>query len=251
GLLKSEATALFGQLSGMVEQIIFLPTVITTALTISLIPNISNKFAKNDLKNIRKNYEDILKIITYMGFPAALFFYIYGPEITKLIFSYPSAGEILSAMALSAPFLYYSQVSSAILNGLGKPLTAVKNMTLAAIIKIVLIYILVSSPIWQIKGVAIATILAFMLSSFLNYYSIKKKINFKLNFVSVILKPLISITIVYLLHPYLYSSIYYIPLIINPKLQIIYILFSSAFIYFTAMFLTGAITINEFKKFKF
>ncbi|MGM0409862.1 MAG: oligosaccharide flippase family protein, partial [Bacillota bacterium] len=79
GLLKSEATALFGQLSGMVEQIIFLPTVITTALTISLIPNISNKFAKNDLKNIRKNYEDILKIITYMGFPAALFFYIYGP----------------------------------------------------------------------------------------------------------------------------------------------------------------------------
>ncbi len=251
GLVQAEATALFGQLSGMVEQIVFLPAVITTALTISLIPNISKNYAKNNLTIIRKNYQDVLRIITYMGIPASLFFYIYGTEICKLLFAYPQAGKILSALAIAAPFIYFLQVSSGMLNGLGKPLIAVKNITIGSTINILLIYLLVSDPAWRITGAAIASASGYILSSFLNYYAIKSKIDYKLNIVSVILKPLFSAFVVYLIHPYIFKSIYFVPFIISPNLQIIYILSISAIIYLTIMYLLGAITAKDIKRFKF
>ena len=251
GLLRAEATALFGQLSGMVEQVIFLPAVITTGLTISLIPNISNYFALKKFDKIRKNYEDVLRIITYMGIPVALLFYRYGTEICELLFGYAEAGIILSSLSAAAPFIYFLQVSSAMLNGLGKPLIAVRNISIASIIKIFLIYILVSRPEWRITGAATAAATAYITASLLNYYSIKFKINYKMNFMKIIAKPLFSTVIVYIMQPFITSITQFLPYSENFKVQNIYIFIISALFYLINMILLRAITLEDIKRLKF
>lgn len=249
GLSVSEATSLYGQLSGMVEQLIFLPTVITIALTTSLIPNVSDAYARNNLEKIKNNYQDVIRISCYLGLPVSVIFITRGREICNLLFGYPEAGNLLATMAFSATFIYYLQVSHGMLNGLGKASLALVNLIIGSAIKLIGVFFLTRQPT-GIHGAALSIGLGYMLSSILNFIAIGYTIGYKLNIIQCFLKPIFSSALLFLLNPYLYQLPNWLPFRIGQRLETILSLFLMIIFYLVIMILIKGITGVDLERFK-
>jgi len=250
GVNINEAAALYGQLSGMVEPVIFLPTVITIALTTSLVPNISNALAHNELNKINQTYHNVIKISTYIGLPVTTIFFLRGKEICSFLYSTPQAGPLLAVMGFSATFIYYYHVSSGVLNGLGKPQLGLINLSIGSVVKLIGIYYLVQKPEFGIYGAALGITLNYVVTCLLNFYTIKNIINYKLQIKQIILKPAFSSSLLLLVNPYFKRIIELIPFKINYRLEILLILSLMLSVYLIIMFAIKAITIDDIKRFK-
>ncbi len=249
GLSINEATSLYGQLSGMVEQVIFLPTVITIALTISLVPNVSDAYARNNIKKIKNNYQDVIRISCYLGFPITVIFYRLGTNICNLLFGYPQAGELLATMAFCSTFIYYLQVSHGMLNGLGKPHISVINLGIGSAIKLIGIFYLTGQSL-GIHGAAISIGLGIVVSALLNFIAIGHNIGYDVKINNSFIKPLIASALLYFSEPYIRGIFAYLSINLGTKLETIIILLIMILIYIIIMVLIRAITMEDINRFR-
>jgi len=169
----SQATALYGQLSGMAAILISLPTIFTISIATSLVPAISEALAQNDKKllNSRINYG--LRAGMIISFPCAAGLYVLATQICDLLYATPEAGIPLEVLAFSTVALAAFQLSSAGLQGIGRPQIAMRNLVITGILKTIFNYSLTSVPMLNIRGAAIGTLAAFTIGSLLNIYSLK------------------------------------------------------------------------------
>lgn len=188
----SKATELYGQLSGMVQQIVYLPTIITIAITSSLIPAISESLSINNYFELKNRYQEALRLTIYAGLPAAITFHLFPKKICDLLFGYPQAGEILKLISLGVIFLYLLQILSGVLQGLGKPNIVVINSIIGLIIEIFLIYYLVKEPNIGLNGAVLGIVARFIVVAILNFIAIGKSIGFGLDIKQLFLKPIFA-----------------------------------------------------------
>ena len=169
----SQATALYGQLSGMAAILISLPTIFTISIATSLVPAISEALAQNDkgLLNSRLNYG--LRAGMIISFPCAAGLYVLAFQICDLLYATPEAGIPLEVLAFSTIALAAFQLSSAGLQGIGRPEIAMRNLVLTGILKTIFNYSLTAVPMLNIRGAAIGTLAAFAIGSLLNIYFLK------------------------------------------------------------------------------
>lgn len=247
GYSLAGATSLYGQLSGMAEQLIYLPTVITIALTTSLVPTIADAYARKDFQKIKNNYRDVIRICTYLGFPLTVIFHRLGTELCELLFAYPQAGKLLSIMGFSCTFLYYQQVSNGMLNGLGKPGLSLLNMLIASGIKLLGIFLL-TGPFPGINGAAISISLGTILSAILNFICIGDNIGYSISIKDCFAKPLLASIILFYTIPLLQKLL--APINISFKLAVTIVLFISAVIYIIIMLAIKAITTEDLRHFR-
>ncbi|MEN6351072.1 MAG: polysaccharide biosynthesis protein [Syntrophomonas sp.] len=174
GYATSQATALYGELSGMAAVLIGLPTIFTIAIATSLVPAIAEAMAKNDrrLLNERVNYGFRAGMI--ISLPCAGGLYILAFQICDLLYATPSAGIPLEPLAFSCIVLAAFQLSSAGLQGIGRPEIAMRNLIFTGILKVIFNYTLTAVPMLNIKGAAIGTVLAFTVGSMMNIIFLKK-----------------------------------------------------------------------------
>lgn len=248
GLNNSQAASLFGQLTGMAEPIIFLPTIITLALHKSLLPAVSAAKAVGNLTRIKQIHNDILRMSIFMGLPVATICLLSGRDICNLLYNSPSTGSILAVLGLSAPFVYYHHVSAGMLHGLGHPTLALVNLSLGSIAKIIGIIFLTRIPNLGIYGSAISITLNYAIACLLNFIVIRFLIRDKFNVVQLLLKPVLGCGILYAANPYLKSIIS--TAIPSKNLAVLVTFFLLSAVYLTFMLLTGAITPKDLKLFK-
>jgi len=169
----SQATALYGQLAGMAAILISLPTIFTISIATSLVPAISEALAQNDkgLLNNRLNYG--LRAGMIISLPCAAGLYVLAFQICDLLYATPEAGFPLEALAFSTVALAAFQLSSAGLQGIGRPEIAMRSLVVTGICKTIFNYTLTSIPMLNIKGAALGTLMAFTIGSILNIYSLK------------------------------------------------------------------------------
>lgn len=174
GYTISQATALYGELSGMAAVLISLPTIFTIAIATSLVPAVSEALARNDQKllNDRINYG--FRAGMLISLPCAAGLYILAFQICDLLYEAPSAGIPLEPLAFSCIVLAAFQLSSAGLQGIGRPQIAMRNLLITGILKVIFNYTLTSIPMLNIKGAAIGTVIAFLIGSLLNTYYLHK-----------------------------------------------------------------------------
>ncbi len=106
-----------------------------------------------------------------------------------------SAGEILGLLGWGVVGLGMFQISTGILQGLGRPGVPARNLFFAAICKVALSYIMIGIPALNIKGAAISTATAYIVAALLNYRSIKKIMPVKLDKTQTFLKPLMDVAV--------------------------------------------------------
>jgi stage V sporulation protein B len=170
----SQATALYGQLSGMAGVLIGLPSIFTIAIATSLVPAVSEAVAMRDKMLLNTRINNSFRAGMLISFPCAAGLFILAYPICNLLYATPEAGIPLEILAFSCIMLAAFQLSSASLQGIGHPEIAMRNLIITGIIKVGLNYVLTSVPILNVRGAALATVTAFLIGSFLNIIYLKK-----------------------------------------------------------------------------
>jgi stage V sporulation protein B len=195
GYTIEEATALFGQLSQMAATLINLPTIITVALSVSLVPAISEAFTLGNYGLIRSRVAAAVRVTIILELPAFVGLYILADEIMALLYGHPEAGTALSGLAAGVLFLGLHQTTSGVLQGLGRTDIPVKNLLVGAVFKVLLTYILTANPVLGIKGAALGTVTTFIIASSLNLLAIARLVGFDLEVKEMVLKPGLAVAV--------------------------------------------------------
>ncbi|MEG1636001.1 MAG: polysaccharide biosynthesis C-terminal domain-containing protein, partial [Cellulosilyticaceae bacterium] len=103
----------------------------------------------------------------------------------------PEGANILMVSALSIGFIMLGQAFTGILQGMGNVWIPVKGLVIAAVIKGILNFVLVASPL-KATGAAVASIIGYTVFTAYNYIAIRKLTGFRFNVSLVIIKPIIA-----------------------------------------------------------
>ena len=168
GYSTAEATALYGQLSGMAAVLISLPTIFTISISTSLVPAVAESLARGQRNDLNERLNYAFRAGMLISLPCAAGLYILATQISDLLYAAPEAGIPLEPLAFSCIVLAAFQLSSAGLQGMGRPEIAMRNLIITGVLKVILNYSLTGIPFLNVKGAAIGTVVAFLIGSLLN-----------------------------------------------------------------------------------
>ena len=185
------ATELFGYLTGMAVPLVNLATIFTAAMTISLVPSISESRALEQFAAIRDKIRLAFRVAMIITFPCFMGLFFLAEKVAALIYNAPGAAGAIQTMSVGILFLGMHQISTGILQGLGKTAIPVLNMILACLVKVVMSWWLTAIPYLGIKGASMATVADFAVAAIINMGFIYKYTGFTLSLGSL-LKPLLA-----------------------------------------------------------
>lgn len=189
GYTIREATALFGQLSQMAATLINLPTIITVALGVSLVPAISAAAASGDRLGLRARMQTALRLTVLIELPAFVGLLVLAGPIMDLLYDLPAAGVALAPLSASCLFLGLHQTTSGILQGLGRTDIPVRSLAAGAAVKVVVTYFFTALPALGIRGAAFGTVATFIVAMLLNSLAIQRLVGFPWDARELVLKP--------------------------------------------------------------
>ena len=185
------ATELFGYLTGMAVPLVNLATIFTAAMTISLVPSISESRTLERFDAIRDKIRLAFRVAMIITFPCFMGLFFLAEKVAALIYNAPSAAGAIQTMSVGILFLGMHQISTGILQGLGKTAIPVINMILACLVKVVMSWWLTAIPLLGIKGASMATVADFAVAAIINMGFIYKYTGFTFSLGSL-LKPLLA-----------------------------------------------------------
>ena len=191
GFSVRHATELFGYLTGMAVPLVNLATIFTASMTISLVPSISESRALGQFDAIRDKIRLAFRVAMIITFPCFMGLYFLSEKVAALIYNAPGASGAIQAMSVGILFLGMHQISTGILQGLGKTAIPVINMILACITKIGMSWWLTAIPYLGIRGASMATVADFAVAAVLNMAFIYKYTGFTFSLGSL-LRPLLA-----------------------------------------------------------
>lgn len=186
GFNVRHATELFGYLTGMAVPLVNLATIFTAAMTISLVPSISESKALHNLIAIREKIRIAFRVAMIITFPCFMGLYFFGEKVASLIYNAPKAAGAIETMSIGILFLGMHQISTGILQGLGKTAIPVINMILACIIKVLLSWHFTAIPELGIKGASLATVADFAVAAIINMAFIYKYTGYTFSLTTII-----------------------------------------------------------------
>lgn len=195
---KAEANELYGNFKGMAQTLINLPQVFAVALSMSLVPAITNARVLGDDRKTEDIISSGMKITLLIGLPAAFGLLILARPIIGLLYykntaeTIANTGNILKVLSLGVIFLTLVQSLSAILQGLGHPKLPAINLLVGALVKALLTYGLTGVEAINIYGAAFSTVAAFLIAAILDTRAIIKITGYRLDFNYILKKPLVS-----------------------------------------------------------
>ena len=182
------ATELFGYLTGMAVPLVNLATIFTAAMTISLVPSISESKALEHFDAIRDKIRLAFRVAMIITFPCFMGLFFLAEKVAALIYNAPGAAGAIQTMSVGILFLGMHQISTGILQGLGKTAIPVINMILACVVKVVMSWWLTAVPFLGIKGASMATVADFAVAAIINMGFIYKYTGFTFS-IGSLLKP--------------------------------------------------------------
>ena len=185
------ATELFGYLTGMAVPLVNLATIFTAAMTISLVPSISESRTLERFDAIRDKIRLAFRVAMIITFPCFMGLFFLVEKVAALIYNAPGAAGAIQTMSVGILFLGMHQISTGILQGLGKTAIPVINMILACLVKVVMSWWLTAIPLLGIKGASMATVADFAVAAIINMGFIYKYTGFTFSLGSL-LKPLLA-----------------------------------------------------------
>lgn len=197
GYTEKASSALFGQLTGNAQTIINFPQVISMSLAMSLVPAISEAMAQKRYGDMKDATRSGIRMTMLIGLPAAIGIMVLSTPIMKLLYfnntleEQLGAGAVLQILSVSLIFLTVVQTLTAILQGLGRPTVAVRNLAAAVVVKAATTYVLTGIPALNIKGAAISTVLTFLTAAILDFIAVKRLTQADFKSFSTFIKPAI------------------------------------------------------------
>jgi O-antigen/teichoic acid export membrane protein len=246
GLTESNAMHLFGIYNHGLP-LIQLVAMIATSMSVALVPSIAEaKFQKHD-HVIRIRTEQALRMTWLIGLAATFGLATAALPLNVMFYKSSEGWQVISILAFTAVLSSVNIVSGSILQGLGAVMAPVRNLLIAALLKVVLNLVLV--PIYGIQGSAIAAVFAFGAACFLNLRDLHRNTQAGLTLV-YLKRPMVAIVIMCIV---LWSSIESLEWLlahfpvhfsyrITETLVVLISILLAAFTYFVVLLRSGAVT---------
>lgn len=241
GMTQSEALSEFGKLTGMAMPLIQLPSVVLVALSISLVPAISEALAIKDYDKINNTVAKTMVFSMVVGVGGSAVFITFSDVLGELIYSQDIA-FMLIYLGLLSPFLYANSLLTGVLNGLGLQVFIFRNSLLASIISISSIYFLV--PIIGIYGFIFGWFMSLLLLCGINIWKIHHTAHINIDLINWFLKPtlcaLFSIIVLGLIKDWFISAVGALP-------ATIVLVLTMGIIYLGMVILSGCLKWSDLK----
>ncbi|MDR2939963.1 MAG: polysaccharide biosynthesis protein [Clostridiales bacterium] len=236
GYTPVQADELYGQLSGKYYVITTLPVTISTSLATAALPSIASSFKLRDLAAVHKKTNSAMRIAMILTIPAAVGIGILGTPILELLFPKHSGGGVLLQVgSISILFLALTQISTGMLQGIGRVKVPAFAALCGALLKIPLNYIFISIHELNVTGSVISTIFCYFLAAAIDVYFLIKYTNVKLDFATILIKPMAAAAVMGVAcYTFYHSSIF---LTENNTISVIISILISIFAYFTMLLL--------------
>ncbi len=183
------ARALYGQLTGMAGPIVYFPNVVALALSISLVPAISEAYALGNRALIQGRTSIAVKLTVLFSLPSALGLYLLAEPITVLLYNNAAAGYSLAYMSWSVIPLCLYVATTGLLQGLGRPIVPALNMFYGGVVKTVFAWFLTAIPELNVGGAALASVIGIGVAAALNLYHVRRFTGWRGNLRDQVLLP--------------------------------------------------------------
>ena len=209
GFNSTQATILYGRLTGKAYVFTNVPLTLSMALCISLVPIITECYALNKRFELVRKVEAAMKISFVIAIPCFFGLYFMSAPILQLVFPGHADGYlILKYLSISVPFVILAQTTTAILQGVGRYVIPVINLFIGCIVKICLTYTLVAMPSINIYGAIIGTVVAYIIAAILDLIAMKRILKISINYYNVMIKPAFASAFMILGVVFLYMYVY-------------------------------------------
>lgn len=172
-----------------------IPT-LTATLGIGSVPFLTTVWVEKNMTAVKKTIETIMRTTAVIAIPAGIGLCAIAPNVMGLLYEGVAPVQIgtpiLRMLGIAAVFSGLSVPITNMLQAIGKPMLPVRNIAIGACLKIVVNFILVGRPELNIMGAPIGTTLCYVFIFVSNIYCLIKYTGVKFNFLSVLIKPLIS-----------------------------------------------------------
>lgn len=178
GVKTVDATKQYGELTGYVMPLLFLPTFITNSLSIALVPSISESEAIGDERLVHYRIHQAIRISFASGALATIIFVLFSVPILTYMYGTSNASKYIILMAPFFLFLYIQAPLQSALFALDLAKYAMWNSFIGSIVKYSVLVVLASNEQFGIMGVAIAICTSVVLITFLHLATLRKAIKF-------------------------------------------------------------------------
>ncbi len=163
------ATALFGRLSGEAMPLINLTMVVGAALAVSLVPAIAQAMAGGERALADRRVNLALHLIWLFALPMSGGLIIMARPLTRILYGGSGAAHALQILAIGSSVLAVQQVLGSSLQASGYGWIPVKNLLYGTLVKFSLTWWLTSLPSLGIRGAALGTVAASILTAWMNW----------------------------------------------------------------------------------
>ena len=191
GYLEEQRLSMFGYLNRAIA-LFNLPPTIIAAIAVSIVPTIAAALAVRNNNTAIRNAKSALRITILFAVPCAAGLSALAKPILQLLYHDGNYSFLLNVMGIAVVFVTLVQVCNAILQAWGHVWLPVKNMLIGGIVKVVVNLLLVSRPELNINGAPIGTLLCYFTVMALNIFDLKRITGMKFEWMSFVIKPLIS-----------------------------------------------------------
>lgn len=189
GLTNHEAVGLFGIVSGMVMPLLYFPFTLISALSVIIIPNLSENVMLKNWSEILNKISKSIMITCLTAFMCMGLLLPLGHPIGVVLYKQPAVGKYLEILVWSVIFLCLQHSMSSILNGLGQQNRAAVHFMIGGFIQLTCTYFLVASPHFGIMGFIIGFMASSIIVTLLNGISVIQTTGLKIKWLDWIIKP--------------------------------------------------------------
>lgn len=193
--IATEATRLYGILSGKVDMLIGLPLSINVAFATALVPAVAEAMAVNDKNTAIRRISFSIRTTILIGLPCAIGLCILAGPILSLLFPGAPAAEaplLLQISSFTIIFTVLNQTIGGALQGMGKVFVPAMSLFAGAIIKVILNMLLVPMPAIGVNGAAIGSVACHFIAMIIGYAVLRRSVKLNMNFINTIVKPVIA-----------------------------------------------------------
>lgn len=190
-------TYLFGVYNSALDFKNLVPTV-TLALGISALPAMSRAWTLRHKEDMETIVNTVIKYSMVVGTPVGFGMAVFPSELLGLIYRgtsadiVPVAAPIVQTYGLFMFLFCVSAPLTSILQSIGKASMTVKSMAVGGIVKVVLNFVLVGNPQWNINGAPISTIACFAIIVIMNLFCLIKETKVHIGVFQCFLKPIFA-----------------------------------------------------------
>lgn len=231
------ALSVFGSLTGMAMPLIQLPSAVLMAISVTLVPALSEAQATNNNHMTAALIEKAITYTAVIGFGFAAVFAAFPKEICYIIYNQKELGSLLLRLCIICPFMYMQITISGILNGLGSHSFIFRQNLISSAINLFFIYLFI--PHWGTDAFIVGITLSLIVTSTMGIREITKKSNIQFSPYKTILLPAICAVSAYIVLQFIPENSTFNLYIIALSAILLFL------IYLVLLFLTGALTKHD------